>query len=122
MTEHNCRGKVSAPDAVALAAYTMDSHNCQRIVKHGRAENEGDVQVPPMKPYPIVSRDHYRANARTCWCRSVCRHHCLRLDPNGAVFMISANPPPRLILASRTTSPCGNTRLQTRCGRPADLE
>ena len=34
----------------------MDSHNCQRIVKNGRVENEGDVQVPPMKPYPISYR------------------------------------------------------------------
>jgi hypothetical protein len=53
MTEHHCRGTAVAKDAVALAAYNMDSHNCQRIVKNGRAENEGDVQVPPMKPYPI---------------------------------------------------------------------
>jgi len=30
----------------------MDSHNCQRLVKHGRVENEGDVQVAPMKPIP----------------------------------------------------------------------
>src|SRR5256884_480682 len=34
----------------------MDSHNCQRIVKNSKVENEGDVQVPPMKPYPISYR------------------------------------------------------------------
>jgi len=56
MTEHNCRGQEVARDSVGLAAYNMDSHNCQRIVKKGRAENEGDVQVPPMKPYPISYR------------------------------------------------------------------
>jgi len=56
MTEHNCRGKEIAPDSIGLAAYNMDSHNCQRIVKNGRPENEGDVQVPPMKPYPISYR------------------------------------------------------------------
>ena len=56
MTEHHCRGKEVATDPVGLAAYNMDSHNCQRIVKNGRAENEGDVQVPPMKPYPISYR------------------------------------------------------------------
>ena len=33
----------------------MDSHNCQRIVRNGRVENEGDVQVP-VKPYPISYR------------------------------------------------------------------
>ena len=27
-----------------------------RIVRDGRAENEGDVQVPPMSPYPIAYR------------------------------------------------------------------
>jgi hypothetical protein len=56
MTEHNCRGHAVADDPVGLGAYNMDSHNCQRIVKNGRAENEGDVQVPPMKPYPISYR------------------------------------------------------------------
>jgi len=52
MTEQNCRGARVADDPVGLGAYNMDSHNCQRIVKNGRAENEGDVQVP-VKPYPI---------------------------------------------------------------------
>ena len=56
MTEHNCRGAVTAEDPVSLAAYTMDSHNCQRIVKDGHAENEGDVQVGGFPPYPISYR------------------------------------------------------------------
>jgi len=56
MTEHNCRGQQTAEDPVGLAAYTMDSHNCQRIVKDGHAENEGDVQVGGFPPYPIAYR------------------------------------------------------------------
>jgi hypothetical protein len=56
MTEKNCRYQETITDSVGLAAYNMDSHNCQRIVKNGRVENEGDVQVPPMKPYPISYR------------------------------------------------------------------
>jgi hypothetical protein len=56
MTEHNCRGRQKAEDPVGLAAYTMDSHNCQRIVKGGRVENEGDVQVGGFPPYPISYR------------------------------------------------------------------
>jgi len=56
MTEHNCRGDQKAEDPVGLAAYTMDSHNCQRIVKNGHAENEGDVQVGGFPPYPISYR------------------------------------------------------------------
>lgn len=56
MTEHNCRGKTVATDPVGLAAYTMDSHNCRRIAKNGRVENEGDVQVGGFPPYPISYR------------------------------------------------------------------
>lgn len=56
MTEHNCRGTITAEDPVGLAAYTMDSHNCQRLAKNGRAENEGDVQVGGFSPYPISYR------------------------------------------------------------------
>jgi hypothetical protein len=56
MTESHCRGRQKAEDSISLAAYNMDSHNVQRIVKNGRAENEGDVQVPPMSPYPISYR------------------------------------------------------------------
>ncbi|HXJ72637.1 MAG TPA: FAD-dependent oxidoreductase, partial [Candidatus Dormibacteraeota bacterium] len=56
MTEAHCRGQLKADDSVGLAAYNMDSHNCQRIVIGARVENEGDVQVPSMKPYPISYR------------------------------------------------------------------
>ena len=56
MTEHNCRGKEVVSDSVGMAAYGMDSHNCQRIVKNGIARNEGDVQVHGLKPYPISYR------------------------------------------------------------------
>ena len=56
MTENHCRRKIIAGDSISLAAYNMDSHNCRRIVRNGRVENEGDVQVPPMSPYPISYR------------------------------------------------------------------
>ena len=56
MSEKNCRGQETITDSVGLGAYNMDSHNCQRIVKSGKVENEGDVQVPPMKPYPVSYR------------------------------------------------------------------
>ncbi|MBQ3746961.1 MAG: FAD-dependent oxidoreductase [Kiritimatiellae bacterium] len=55
MTEHNCRGDVVAPEAVALGAYGMDSHNVRRVVKDGCARNEGDIQDWRRKgPYPIA--------------------------------------------------------------------
>ncbi len=56
MSEKNCRYVETITDSVGLGAYNMDSHNCQRIVKNGKAENEGDVQIPPMKPYPVSYR------------------------------------------------------------------
>jgi hypothetical protein len=56
MTEMNCTKSIQLEDAIALAAYTMDSHNCQRIVRNGHAENEGDVQVGGFPPYPIAYR------------------------------------------------------------------
>ncbi|MDB6023628.1 MAG: xly [Pedosphaera sp.] len=56
MTENNCRESITLPDAIGLAAYTMDSHNCQRIVKNSHAENEGDTQIGGFPPYPIAYR------------------------------------------------------------------
>lgn len=59
MTQAHCEGKTIAPDAIGLAAYTMDSHNCQRILvkdeKTGKmmVKNEGDVQIGGFPPYPI---------------------------------------------------------------------
>ncbi|MGV3561221.1 FAD-dependent oxidoreductase [Larkinella arboricola] len=57
MTQANCQGKEVVTDGVGMAAYTMDSHNIQRIVieKDGRkmAKNEGNVEVGGFGPYPI---------------------------------------------------------------------
>jgi len=56
MTEHNCLGTAKVNDAIGMAAYTMDSHNCQRIVVNGMVKNEGDVQVGNFPPYAISYR------------------------------------------------------------------
>ncbi len=56
MTEHNCTGKEVVPDPIGMAAYTMDSHNTQRIVVNGMVKNEGNVEVGGFKPYPISYR------------------------------------------------------------------
>lgn len=57
MTQHNCQGRRIADDPVALAAYTMDSHNVQRYVDAaGHVRNEGDVEVGGFEPYPISYR------------------------------------------------------------------
>ena len=56
-TQADCEGRTVLEDGVAMAAYTMDSHNCQRIVveKDGRlmVKNEGNVEVGGNGPYPI---------------------------------------------------------------------
>lgn len=92
MSEQHCRGMMKVPDAVSLAAYNMDSHNCQRIVKNGRAENEGDVQVPPMSPYPISYRALIPKAAEcvnlfvpVCLSASHIAYGSIRMEP---VFMI----------------------------------
>lgn len=58
MTEHHCRGDSIAPGAIGMAAYNMDSHNCQRLVvrENGKTmvRNEGDVQVGGFPPYSIA--------------------------------------------------------------------
>ncbi len=60
MTQANCQGKEVVTDGVGMAAYTMDSHNIQRIVieKDGKkmAKNEGNVEVGGFGPYPISYR------------------------------------------------------------------
>ena len=54
MTEHHCRGQAVAKRPVAMAAYTMDSHNVRRHVgADGFVRNEGDVQIHGGGPYPI---------------------------------------------------------------------
>ena len=56
MTQHNCQGREKVTDGIGLAAYTMDSHNCQRVVVNGMVKNEGDVQVGGFPPYPVSYR------------------------------------------------------------------
>lgn len=56
MTEHEARGTRVAPDAIGMAAYTMDSHNTQRVVVDGMVKNEGNVEIGGFPPYPISYR------------------------------------------------------------------
>ena len=60
MTQANCVGEEVVEDGVGMAAYTMDSHNIQRIVveKDGKkmVKNEGNVEIGGFGPYPIAYR------------------------------------------------------------------
>jgi hypothetical protein len=92
MTEQNCRGKLTANDSVGLAAYTMDSHNCRRLVRNGFVENEGDVQVHGFPPYPISYRSIVPRQSEcenllvpVCLSASHIAYGSIRMEP---VFMI----------------------------------
>lgn len=59
-TQADCENKRIATDGIARAAYTMDSHNTERIVveKEGQmmVKNEGNVEIKGGLPYPISYR------------------------------------------------------------------
>lgn len=65
MTQHHCEGETVVDDPVGLAAYGMDSHNCQRYVAFGIVRNEGNVEVGVEQPYPISYRS-IRPKASEC--------------------------------------------------------
>lgn len=92
MTERNCVGKENVPDAVGLAAYQMDSHNCQRFIRDGKVRNEGDVQTGNVPPYPISFRAIVPKKAQCenllvpiCLSASHIAYGSIRMEP---VFMI----------------------------------
>lgn len=98
MTQANCEGKTTVTDGIGMAAYTMDSHNCQRIVveKDGKmmVKNEGDVQVGGFPPYPVSYRALVPKKAEcqnllvpVCLSASHIAYGSIRMEP---VFMVLA--------------------------------
>jgi lysophospholipase L1-like esterase len=102
MTEADCLGRTTVPDAIGLASYTMDSHNCQRYVAtnvtmkgvlHAAVvRNEGDVQVRCPRPYPVAYRSIVPKEAEcanllvpVCLSSSHIAYGSIRMEP---VFMI----------------------------------
>jgi FAD dependent oxidoreductase len=92
MTEDNCTGKLKAEDGIGLAAYTMDSHNCERVVVHGMVKNEGDVQVGGFPPYPVSYRSIVPRQSEcinlfvpVCLSASHIAYGSIRMEP---VFMV----------------------------------
>lgn len=59
-TQKDCEQLTQVEDWVGIAAYTMDSHNCQRVVvvKDGvpMVKNEGNVEVKVGGPFPVSYR------------------------------------------------------------------
>jgi len=96
MTQANCEGREKVADGVGMAAYTMDSHNCQRIVieKNGvrMVKNEGDVQIGGFPPYPVsyrslVPKEQQCTNllVPVCLSASHIAYGSIRMEP---VFMV----------------------------------
>lgn len=45
MTEAHCKRTIPVHDPIGMGAYTLDSHNTQRVVVNGMVKNEGDIQT-----------------------------------------------------------------------------
>jgi hypothetical protein len=90
MTQANCEAKTTVDDGIAMAAYTMDSHNAERIVTNGMVKNEGDVQVGGFGPYPIsyraITPEHvFNLLVPVCLSASHIAYGSIRMEP---VFMV----------------------------------
>lgn len=94
MTQANCQGKEVVTDGVGMAAYTMDSHNVQRLVVNGMVRNEGNVEVGGFGPYPvsyrsIIPKEKECGNllVPVCLSASHIAYGSIRMEP---VFMVLA--------------------------------
>ncbi|MEC5145150.1 FAD-dependent oxidoreductase [Chitinophaga sp. 212800010-3] len=94
MSQANCEGKENVTDGVGMAAYTMDSHNCQRIVVNSMVKNEGDVQIGGFGPYPVSYRSLIPKETEcrnllvpVCLSASHIAYGSIRMEP---VFMVLA--------------------------------
>lgn len=94
MTQANCEGKVPVTDGVGMAAYTMDSHNCSRLVVNGMVKNEGNVEVGGFGPYPVSYRsiipkktDCTNLFVPVCLSATHIAYGSIRMEP---VFMVLA--------------------------------
>ena len=120
MTQHHCLGEETVTDGIGWAAYTMDSHNCDRHVVNGMVKNEGNVEIGGFGPYPVS----YRAvtpraeEARNllvpvCLSASHIAYGSIRMEP---VFMVLAQS--SAIAACQAIDRCGRLRAACRrCGR-----
>ena len=98
MTQAHCEGHEIVDDGIGMAVYTMDSHNCQRIVikKDGKhfVKNEGNVEIGGGLPYPIsyrsiIPKENECKNllVPVCLSASHIAYGSIRMEP---VFMVLA--------------------------------
>jgi len=92
MTQHNCEGKRSASDPVALGSFGMDSHVVQHYVtEKGFVVSDGVIWRVPPKPYGIAYRSIVPRRGEcenllvsVCLSASHVAHGSIRMEP---VFM-----------------------------------
>jgi len=94
MTQANCESRAMVTDGVGMAAYTMDSHNCERLVVNGMVKNEGNVEKGGFGPYPVSYRALIPKSAEcnnlyvpVCLSASHIAYGSIRMEP---VFMVLA--------------------------------
>ena len=98
MTEAHCRNQKEVPESVGKGAYTLDSHNTQRVVHDGMVRNEGDIQLYlGGKPYAIgyrsiIPRKGECENLLVPWCLSSSHiaFGSIRMEPVGMILGQSA--------------------------------
>jgi hypothetical protein len=118
MTQANCTGLEKVEDGVGMAAYTMDSHNVQRLVVNGMVKNEGDVQIGGFPPYPISYRSLIpRASecgnllVPVCLSASHIAYGSIRMEPVFMVLAQSAAVAAVIAIDKRTTVQLVNVKL-----------
>jgi hypothetical protein len=133
MLQQNCQGSRVAQDAIALGSYTMDSHNCQRVVQNGVVKNEGDVQAATPQPYgisyrSIVPRPAECENLFVPWALSASHvaFGSIRMEPvfmmtsqsaaTAAAFAIDDEIPAQQVGYSKLALQLTADKLQTRWG------
>lgn len=94
MNQNHCQGREVVTDEIAYAAYTMDSHNCDRLVVNGMVKNEGNVEVGGFPPFPISYRSIVPKRSEVnnllvpvCLSASHIAFGSIRMEP---VFMVMA--------------------------------
>jgi hypothetical protein len=93
MSEKHIYLKENISDSIGLGSYTMDSHHVQRYVdSEGYVKNEGNIEVPVKKPYPIsyksivpFEKECSNLLVPVCLAASHIAYGSIRMEP---VFMI----------------------------------
>jgi hypothetical protein len=94
MTQAHCLRTEVVDDAVGMAAYQMDSHNCQRLVIDGMVRNEGNVEEHTPGTYGIAYRSIVPKKSEcsnlfepVCMSATHIAYGSIRMEP---VFMVLA--------------------------------